>query len=226
LQKEKDDIRSAIPTAEVPLKEPPKKIFKLSDSTSMSSRTIFHDNGEADIWVRCHRGVLSFNDKATLQNGDELSDKHIQFVQKLIKEQFPLFGGLCSTLLQDKCFNLPQNSVQIIHCSQRHHWIAASNIGCPHNLVNIYDSLFNDLDAATYQIIKNMFGGDECEVSMRKVQVQAGVKDCGVFAIAFITSIVHEEDPCIVMCQQENMRHHLIDCFEKLIITPFPKQCH
>lgn len=99
----------------------------------------------------------------------------MQFIQKLVKAQFSLIGGLCSTLLQDQCFNLPQNSIQIIHCSQRDHWIAASNIGYPQNSVNIYDSLFNDLDAATYQIIKNMLGGDECEVSTRKVQVQAGV---------------------------------------------------
>ena len=176
-EKDKD-----IPIAEVPLKELPTKIFKSSESSSMGSRAA---SGKADVW-------------ATLQNGDELSDKRMQFAQKLIKEQFPLIGGVCSTLLQDKSFNLPQNSLQIIHCSERHHWIAAFNIGCPHNSVNIYDSLFNDLDAATYQIIKNMYGGDECEVSMRKVQVQAGVKDCGVFAIPFMTSIVHEEDPCIV----------------------------
>lgn len=98
-------------------------------------------------------GVLSFNDKATLQNGDKLSDKRAI----CSNAQFSLIGGLCSTLLQYQCFNLPQNSVQIIHYSQRHHWIAASNIGYPLNSVNIYDSLFNDLDAAIYQIIKNMF---------------------------------------------------------------------
>ena len=95
--------------------------------------------------------------------------------------------------------------------------------------MNVYDFLFSDLDAATYKLINNMFGEDECEISMRKVQVQAGITDCGgVFAIAFIASVVHGQDPCDVLYQQENMymRHHLIDCFEKLIITPFLKQCH
>ena len=71
LQKDKDeDTRSAIPIAEVPLKEPPAKIFKPSESRSMSSRAIFHAYGKANVWVRCHWGILSFNDKATLQNGD------------------------------------------------------------------------------------------------------------------------------------------------------------
>jgi len=69
-----------------------------------------------------------------------------------------------------------------------------------------------------------MFGGDECEISMKKMQVESGIKDCGVFAIAFITSIVHGEDPCNVVYQQQSMHKHLFDCFEKLIITPFPKQ--
>lgn len=73
-------------------------------------------------------------------------------------------------LLQDKCYNLSRSSIQIIHCSQRHHWNVASNTGCPHNSVNVYDSSFTHLDAATFQIIKNMFGGDEYEVSMRKIR--------------------------------------------------------
>lgn len=80
--------------------------------------------------------------------------------------------------------------------------------------MNVYDSLFNNLDDATYRLINNMFSSnDECEISMKKVQVQADVKDCGVFAIAFITSLVHGEEPCDVLYQQEDLCHHLIDCF-------------
>ena len=126
--------------------------------------------------------------------------------------------------MQDKCYNLNDGSVQIIHCLSRHHWIGVSNVGCSKNSVNLYDSLFPDVDATTCALIKNMFGGDECKISMKKAQVQAGIKDYGVFAIVFITSIVHGEDPCDVFYKQENMRKHLFDCFEKLIITPFPKQ--
>jgi len=81
--------------------------------------------------------------------------------------------------------------------------------------------LFPDVDATTRALIKNMFGGDECETCMKKVQVQASILDCGVFAIAFITLIVHGEDPCDVFYKQENMRNHLLDCFEKLSSLPF-----
>ena len=185
---------------------------------------MFKTNDDANI-DQMPSGVLSLNDKEILQKGDELSDKHIQFAQKLIKEQFPKINGLCSTLLQDRYYSFPQNSVQIIHCVQRHHWIAASNIGCLCNSVNVYDSLFSDLDNATCRLINNMFGtNDTCEISMKKVQVQVGVKDCEAFAVVFITSLAHGEDPCNVLYQQENLCQHLIDCFEKLIMMPFPKQ--
>ena len=197
---------------------------KSSSSASVQATLNLHTNGDTEIWVQCDRTWLNLNDKIILQRGDELSDKHILFAQKLIKEQYPLVGGLFSTLVQEKCYNLNHDSVQILHCLGRHHWIAASNVGCTENSVNVYDSLFSDVDATTCTLIKNMFGGDECKISMKKVQKQVGIKDCGVFAIAFITSIVCGEDPCNVFYKQEDMRKHLFDCFEQLVITPFPRQ--
>ena len=147
------------------MKELPANIFKPSESSSVRSRVIFHANGNADVWIKCHRGVLSFNDKVVLQNGDELSDKRLYAVcSKAYKGTISFYRCIMFNTPASESYNLTQNSVQIIHCIQRHHWIAASNIGCPHNSVNIHDSLYYDLDAATYQIVKNMFGGDECEV--------------------------------------------------------------
>ena len=65
------------------VREPPAKNFKPSESSS-SAKQIFYTTDDAHVWVRCHRGELSFNDKAILQNGSMFSDKHIQFAQKLI----------------------------------------------------------------------------------------------------------------------------------------------
>ena len=187
---------------------------------SVQATLNLHVSGGTEVWVQHDRTRFNVNDKIILEEGGELSVKHIQFAQKLIKEQFPSFGGLFSPLLQDKCYNFHNSSVQIIHCFSRHHWIAVSNVGCNENSVNVYDSSFRDVDPTTYALIKNVFGG---EISMKKVQEQGVIKGCGVFAIAFITSIVHGEDPCEVFYEQENMCEHLLDCYEKLIITPFPK---
>ena len=69
---------------EVPVDEPFAKVFK-SGPNSTSLRTMFNTNDDANIWVKCYQGVLNFSDKEILQKGDERSDKHIQFAQKLIK---------------------------------------------------------------------------------------------------------------------------------------------
>ena len=56
-------------------------------------------------------------------SGDKLSDLHINFAQKLLKQQFPWVNGLQCTLLQSK--NNPdkplQDQLQVIHCCTRDH---------------------------------------------------------------------------------------------------------
>ena len=54
----------------------------------------------SDVWVKCDTCVLNVKDKETVDTGMELTDRHIQFSQHLIKKQFSTIGGLCSTLLQ------------------------------------------------------------------------------------------------------------------------------
>jgi len=41
------------------------------------------------------------------------------------------------------------NTVQIVHCEKRQHWIVASTILAKKGCVNIYDTLFARLDAET-----------------------------------------------------------------------------
>ena len=49
-----------------------------------------------------------------------------------------------------------------------------------------------------------------------------GTNDCGLFAIAVTTSIAFDLDPVGVHFQQREMRHHLLGCFQKGQMTPFP----
>ena len=44
-------------------------------------------------------------DKLLIENGSELTDKHMQFVHNLIKSQYPIIGGLHSTMLQGKPYS-------------------------------------------------------------------------------------------------------------------------
>ena len=123
--------------------------------------------------------------------------------------QFPLAGGLRSTLLQQKGAKGPctANTVQIVHCEKSQHWVVASTIFARKGCVNIYDTLFARLDAETQAIIKRMFTLKSVgSLNMVDMQCQKGASDCGLFAIAVMTSLLFGEDPAKVTYK---LRKHL-----------------
>ena len=54
------------------------------------------------------------------------------------------------------------------------------------------------------------------------MQKQKGSSDCGLFALAFITSICNGQDPTDLAYDQSAMRSHLLKCIEQGQMTPFP----
>ena len=61
-------------------------------------------------------------------------------------------------------------------------------------------------------------------VDVMNVQQQEGGSDCGLFAIAFATSLVFGQCPTLWRYTQKSMRKHLMDCLEKKDICPFPSR--
>ena len=152
-----------------------------------------------------------------------MTDKHIQLAQTLIREQFPKTGGLYSTLLQGRYHNLPPNSIQTVHCLRRHHWIVASNVLSAKGYVHIYDSLHTTIDEESVELVTNIFGNeDDSFVCVPNLQIQKGSMDCGLFAIAYMTTLANGKDPSVLSYEQSKMRGHLIDCFAKGKLIPFP----
>ena len=131
---------------------------------------VFSDGSDSDDngsnyseWVRRDKSVLSITDKMIIESGDELTDQHIQMAQYLLKSQFPLIGGLYNTLKQrQRVIGCTTNTIQIIYCSRREHWIMVSTKGCPAGEVNVYDSIFDKLDYETRDIVKRMFLVKNC----------------------------------------------------------------
>jgi len=108
------------------------------------------------LWITFDRHILQMTDKAVLECGEELSDRHIQMAQSIIKKQFPLLGGLRNTLLQEQVvIGCTVNAVQIVHCNKRKHWITVTTKWCQKNKVNVYDTLFNKLDYETKGVVKS-----------------------------------------------------------------------
>ena len=145
----------------------------------------------------------------------------------MIHHQFPSIEGLHSTLLQERYYKFPRNSIQAIFCRTRRHWIVASNVHvrCKSNLVYIYDSVFDQLDDESSLLVKKMFANNSgtVEVYMSNMQKQHGGDDCGLFTIAAIVSLAFGEDPASVKYQQENLRPHLLHCFNFQKFSLFPR---
>ena len=78
-----------------------------------------------------------------------------------------------------------------IYC-RNEHWIAiaASNLDCGEDDVYVFDSVYDTLDDNTCTI-HNLFGTEKVNITMMKMQKQKGPNDCGFFAIAVATSLVH-----------------------------------
>ena len=151
--------------------------------------------------------------------GEELSDVEINYAQQLLKKKHPNVSGFPTTLYKGKIPEI-EDSVQIVHCSTRHHWITVSTINCE---VRVLDSLFTNCDRKTKAIICGLYQRDteNIRIIVSRCQKQTGKKDCGLFAIAFAMALVFNKNPSILKFNQQKMRSHLMECFTKQEMIPF-----
>ena len=171
-------------------------------------------------------------DEEAIVMGNELTNNIIviNFAQCLLKAQFKNVRGLESTLLQERnstsliSKDAIENRIQILFCKERKHWMVATTINCATNKVKVYDSLFQYLDRDSVQLVEAIFqcGGMDPQIKMIQCRKQTGVKDCGIFAIAFATAIAHRLNLIRQNINQQAMRAHLVDCFNNKLLAPFP----
>jgi hypothetical protein len=199
------------------------KTSDCADSGSIKTQSMVQRNGNSPEPKK--RKIL-LNDQNTnsssdsweheIRNEQMLTNVSVTMAQDLLRSQFPSINGLYPTM--DQYLKQPShsgsNQLQVFHCRQRHHWIAASSIGCPDNATaNIYNSVFTLLDSCTIDVIKNHFPSHTIKVQPFQKQLRG--KDCGLFSIAAITAIAHGEDPSQLKFIQEEMRKHLFTCLKK-----------
>ena len=96
--------------------------------------------------------------------------------------------------------------------SRSNHWITVSTIDCQPGEIKVHNSLYDEVDAATKNKLEKTFA---CKIQyiLPRVQKQHGLKDCGLFAVAFATDIAYGKK--IVEFDQNKMSHHLCECFEQ-----------
>ena len=68
--------------------------------------------------------------------------------------------------------------------------MTVSTIGCQPGEIKVYDSLYDDVDVTIKNKLEKTFA---CKLHyiIPRLQKQQGVKDCGLFAVAFATNLAH-----------------------------------
>ena len=82
--------------------------------------------------------------------------------------------------------------------------------------LQVYDSLFSNINKQTRNIIQNLFQATSykrLDIKFVRCQKQTGGKDCGMFSIAFAPTIAFGVK--MTKFCQELMRAHLVECLNK-----------
>ncbi|XP_046849612.1 uncharacterized protein LOC124443126 [Xenia sp. Carnegie-2017] len=148
----------------------------------------------------------------------ELTD-HIIGAAHVLQKQFPAVLGLENTTLGPFTnFSVHRGTFfQILHTGI-HHWVLVSNIDCQPASVNLYDSLYNGrVSSLTEKQIANLLHEPTPSITINipHVHYQFNYVDCGVFAIAFLVSLLFNQDPTTLMYNEGSMRSHLLSCLKK-----------
>ena len=165
---------------------------------------------------------MTVSDKNIVIEGLELHDMHINVYQMLLKKRFQLLNGL-STLNVAAIGKWVENYIQVYHC-RSNHWITVSTMGCKDGEVSVYDSLYTELDSVTKNNIEKMFD-PSVKILLPAVQKQNGVKDCGLFALAFATFLAFRKSHQPLLLHHfdlKKLRLHLISCLEEGVVSEFP----
>ena len=169
-------------------------------------------------WVNIGPGFeLETIDKEVITDRKWLNDKIISAWQFLLKRKFPKVGGLQPTTIVKKLEPTKGDMAQVLNYGSNH-WVAMSNIGCGDGRVQWLDSFYGEPTTAQQELIANLLQTkeDEITVSIMNVQMQVKAADCRLFALAFITAIMHDHNPADLYFDQEKMRPHLIESLQKM----------
>ena len=173
------------------------------------------------------RFLLGEQDIKIITSGEWLTDHIIGAAHSVLRSQFPYVKGLENTTL-GPIYNFSVQKgefAQILHTGS-HHWILVSNIGCSNQSeVKLYDSLFRGrIPIFVKKQIASLLHEESrsFKIIVPDVQRQNNYDDCGVFAIAFLVSLLHGLDPSNLTFDSAAMRRHLFNSLSMGFFYPFP----
>ena len=129
------------------------------------------------------------------------------------------------------CGKSPQSLVfhyLFIFADDLRHWVCTTSVNTKKESdVYVMDSLGGvcPMSHSLEQQIVQVYGGRRSQLIIRSlsVQQQVGVKDCGLFAVAFAVEVCQRNDPSKVSYDQGKMRSHFASCLQKGHLITFPR---
>ena len=116
--------------------------------------------------------------------------------------------------------------VQILNCT-RNHWsgICISTVGCQPGKVNMFDSMCTgDIPLSTKEAVASLLCTTKRFISLvfPDVQQQPNHYDCGLFALAYASSVCNNLDPATINYDQHCLRPHFLKCLKNGEFKSFP----
>ena len=175
---------------------------------------------------------FSKEEEDVIDQREMLSDESINVAQNLLSSQFPEIKGLQDTVLgklqEFDVINKDKSYIQILHAGSLH-WVCVANT-LPQKTDNeihyLYDSLKKkhiSRDVLNQISSFSFHDGPQLIIHSAAVQQQDNGVDCGLYAIAFATSLAYGENPEEELFDKSKLREHLKSCFRSQTMTPFPK---
>ncbi|CAF1433130.1 unnamed protein product [Rotaria sordida] len=151
-----------------------------------------------------------------------LTDLHIYLFFELLHKRFPNINGLCGPAQIHIYTGSLENSIFIFNANNNH-WLTIANLGSD-NIWKIYDSLSYPKESLVKFFQDILPGKERVVLSFENVQQQVGGNDCGLFALAFATSLCYEDIPSSLFYDQKSLRNHYVNCIENNEIQRFPSK--
>ena len=179
-------------------------------------------------WWMEHLHLLD-SDELVLTSGAWINAAIINACQVILSKQFSLdlsFQDVGCGLTMS--FSIVKGSfIQILHDSDRHHWLTISNIGSDQaEVVQVYDSMFSYSTSSLRAQVACLLHISKPNFVLNFVDVhkQVGHDDCGVFSVPYAVALSFGQQPGECVFDQSLMRNHLATCLELQEFTMFPVQ--
>lgn len=178
-------------------------------------------------WMETPLYTLSDKDRDILLNPTGwLNDNLIVAAQNLLYKQSSVPGFQDTCLGQSMSFEIQQGEfIQVLHDGHGHWLVVSGHIGEDGSQeIHVYDSMYPTVGTYTKKQIASIISSNEKEIKLKmiNVQKQLGGCDCGLFAIAFATTLATGNQPEQCFFDQAAMRRHLYECLTKQEMSMFP----